>query len=108
MASWTCQLTWSQVIIETTANGFNELKTYWDESVLGQTPFRPLFYKASDFYSKEFLGEKSRELGRDFMQEYPETALEAFLTSGETYFDKEALKYYLDNSREPIEEMEYV
>ena len=48
------------------------------------------------------------ELGRDFMQEYPSSPLEAFLTSGETYFSKEALQYYLEHTREPVEKKEYV
>jgi len=91
-------------VIETTANGFNELKEFWDESVLGQTGFKPLFYPASKFYSPEFLVEKKKQLGRYYQQEYPDTAEEAFLTSGDNYFDTDALKYYLENSREAISE----
>lgn len=85
-----------RVTIETTANGFNEFKEFWDESERDETGFKPLFFKASDFYSKEFLDQKRKQLGRLFPQEYPETALEAFVTSGETYFDPFALKEYLD------------
>jgi hypothetical protein len=93
-----------RVIFETTANGFNYGKTFWEECKTGERPYKPLFYKASDFYDKEFLDKKKRELGRFFPQEYPETDTEAFLTSGEMYFNSEALKYYLDNSKEPIKE----
>jgi len=93
-----------RVIIETTANGFNKFKTYWDRTVLEDTPFKPRFYAAQDFYSKEFLKQKEKELGRMYKQEYPATALEAFITSGETYFDSGALAHYLDIIRKPIAE----
>jgi len=94
-----------RAIIETTANGFNEGKELWDKSVLGESGFKPLFYKASDFYSKEFLEEKRKELGdRLFMQEYPETAIEAFITSGQCFFDTESLENYLANAKEPMKE----
>jgi len=87
--------TGSKVMIETTANGFNEGKVLWDACTLGEKPLKPLFYGASRFYDKEFLDKKKRELGRLYPQEYPETAIEAFITSGDTYFNKEALALYL-------------
>lgn len=93
-----------RVIVESTANGFNFGKTFWDECTLGERPFKPLFYKASDFYDQEFLDTKRKELGRLFSQEYPETAEEAFLTSGEMYFNANSLKTYLDNTKEPMTE----
>lgn len=83
-------------IIETTANGFNEFKELWDESVISETTFKPLFYKASDFYDAEFLEREKRRLGRLFSQEYPETPEEAFLNSGEMFFDREALGTYIE------------
>lgn len=89
-------------IIETTANGFNTFKDYWEKTKLGETPFKPLFYKASDFYPKDFLAQKERELGRLFKQEYPETDIEAFISSSESYFEAEALEYYINQVKEPI------
>jgi hypothetical protein len=89
-------------VIETTANGFNEFKEFWDESVLGETGFTPHFFPAEDFYSQEFLDEERKRLGRLYEQEYPSSALEAFITSGELYFDQEALRAYLTQTREPI------
>ena len=86
-----------RLIIETTANGFNDFKKLWDESVNGTMPYNPLFYKASDFYSQEFLSKKRLELKETFNQEYPQTAQEAFLASGEFFFNQESMKYYLDN-----------
>lgn len=85
-------------IIETTANGFNDFKTFWDDSVMGDTGFKPHFFKASDFYGPEFLASERKRLGhRLFMQEYPETAEEAFIASGETYIENLALKKVLDS-----------
>ncbi len=90
--------------IETTANGFNEFKEFWDQSSLGETGFNPLFFAASLFYSQEFLDKKRKELGDLFPQEYPETAEEAFITSGRPYFDKLSMQWYLHNARDPISE----
>lgn len=93
-----------EVDIETTANGFNEFKELWDLASLGENNLLPLFYKASDFYDPTFLETKRKELGHLYAQEYPETAEEAFLTSGDLYFNADALKYYLQNSKQPITE----
>lgn len=84
-------------IIETTANGFNEFKTFWDQSVMGETGFKPLFFPAQDFYSPEFLRAEFKRLGeRLYMQEYPDSPESAFIASGETYFDNLALKHHLE------------
>jgi len=94
-----------KLVIETTANGFNEFKTLWDDSVNKQTAYQALFFKASDFYSEDLLNMKNKELGdRLFMQEYPETPEKAFILSGTSYFDQDAMQFYLDNVREPIHE----
>lgn len=92
-----------RTIIETTANGFNYFKEYWDKSEIGETGFKAIFYRASDFYDKDFLAQKKKDLGRQFPQEYPETPIEAFITSGECFFDAEALTYYKDNISTPGE-----
>ncbi len=91
-------------VIETTANGFNEFKDLWDDSELGLNNFKPHFYKASDFYDEDFLTRKKKDLKEMFSQEYPETAEEAFLSSGELYFSKEALKVYQSQIIQPITE----
>lgn len=91
-----------RVVIETTANGFNELRSFWISSKLGETGFQPLFFKASAFYSPEFLALKLKELGpRKFKQEYPETPEEAFITSGDCFFDTEMLAKYLKEAKSP-------
>jgi hypothetical protein len=93
-----------KVVIETTANGYNEFKEFWDESVRGETGFNPLFFSASSFYTPEFLEGKKKELGRLYVQEYPETADEAFLTSGSCFFNTDSLGMYLKNASEPMKE----
>lgn len=92
-----------KVFIETTANGFNFFKTFWDECVRGERPFNPLFYKASDFYDEKFLEIKKQELKERFPEQYPETPQQAFLFSGTPYFDQQALKFYIENVKEPID-----
>ncbi len=91
-----------RVALETTANGFNEFKSYWDESVRGDTGFNPLFFPCSLMYDAEFLEQKKKELGHLFDQEYPNDPSSAFLTSGETYFNTEALKFYMDMASDTI------
>jgi hypothetical protein len=94
-------------IIETTANGYNFFRDFWIECQDGRRNFKPSFYGASEFYSKEFLDNKKLELGRDYQQEYPENWMEAFLASGDTYFKKEALEDYLSKVIEPIKTFKY-
>lgn len=97
-----------KLILETTANGFNAFKTLWDDSMLGGTAFQPLFFKASDFYGQDFLDQKLKELGdRLFNQEYPETPEIAFITSGQNYFDQDALRYYLESVK-VVKELQHV
>lgn len=87
-----------KVMIESTANGFNEGKNYWDETVMGNTGFNPIFLPGSFLYDPLFLAQKRKELGdRLFNQEYPETPEEAFITSGSTYFDQDAMRWYLES-----------
>lgn len=89
-------------VIETTANGFNEFKSFYDESVLGETGFEPHFYTSHGFYSPEYIESERKRLGRLFDQEHPSTPEIAFITSGELYFDSDALRYYLEQTKEPI------
>lgn len=84
-------------ILETTANGFNSYKEFWDESMMNLKGFANLFYSPEWEYGKDFLADKAKNLGRLFPQEYPMTPEEAFIASGATYIDKLALAQVLDN-----------
>lgn len=89
-------------VIETTANGFNAFKTFYNESEIGETDFTAHFYPSQDFYPAEFLEKEKKRLGRLFDQEHPSSAEIAFITSGETYFDTEAMRWYLSMAKEPM------
>lgn len=89
-------------VIETTANGFNEFKAFWDESVLGETGFKAHFYTSHGFYPPEYIESERKRLGRLFDQEHPATPEIAFITSGELYFDTDALRELLDRTKEPM------
>lgn len=89
-------------IYETTANGFNEFKDFYFAAKNGENGYKALFYKASDFYSKEFLDKKRMQLGRLFPQEYPDSDLECFLASGDCFFDTDRLKEYYNACRPAI------
>ena len=58
------------------------------------------FYSSHDFYPKEFMDSERKRLGRLFDQEHPKNALLAFITSGQLYFDQDALRDLLSMTRE--------
>ncbi len=87
-------------LLETTAAGFNTYKTYWDESIRNSTGFACLFYSPLWEYSQEFIDERYAQLGRLGPQEYPMTSQDAFLTSGDTYFDTMSMRDYMITVRE--------
>lgn len=87
------------VVIETTANGFNMFKQLWDNAKTGENSFSPLFFNAKDFYTKEFLDMKRKELGRLYEQEYPDSPEVAFITSGDCYFDTDSLRAILEYAK---------
>lgn len=91
----------AHTILETTANGYNSYKTLWDESTLDRTGFAALFYSPEWEYSEEFLTDKERKLGKFYKQEYPPTPQDAFMTSGNPYFDQQALAEHLRRKKVP-------
>lgn len=91
------------LILETTANGFNDFKSFWDKAMKKENMFSALFYGPDWEYSTFFLENKAKELGeRLFKQEYPSTPEEAFLTSGDCYFLTDVLSELLKKVQEPI------
>lgn len=88
------------ISLETTANGYNEFKTFWDEASAGARNYNALFYSPEWEYDTEFLDKKRAELGRLFDQEFPMTPELAFIASGNLYFDRDALQDYLKQTKE--------
>lgn len=83
-------------ILETTAAGYNTYKKYWDESMIGKTGFACLFFSPLWEYDLPYIVDKLGKLGRLGMQEYPMTPEEAFITSGQGYFENFALHQLLE------------
>ena len=93
-------------ILETTANGFNQYKTHWDmggdilglEHMAGDNGYANFFYDPFWTYDKTYVEARRATLGRLGAQEYPYNAQEAFLTSGDPYFDFQSMQYYFEQS----------
>lgn len=94
----------AMITLETTANGFNNFRTFWNEASLGERGYKTFFYNPTWEYSEEYLEQKKKELGRMFSQEYPMTPEEAFLTSGDCFFDTAILAEHLNATVKPMTE----
>ena len=122
------------VIIETTPNGFNSFKTFWDDTVAGKTGFVPVFFpwfedpeyrkpvppniewteeeiKLKEAYNLDdeqlswrrwCIASNLRGDAEKFKQEYPSCPEEAFLMSGNPYFDVETIILRLKLARRPL------
>ena len=88
------------ISLETTANGYNEFKTFWDEASAGARGYKAMFYSPEWEYDLEFLARKKAELGRLFDQEFPMTPEIAFIASGNLYFDRQSLSELLKTTVE--------
>ena len=113
------------VIIESTANGFNDFMDRWNRSVAGNGGFKPFFLpwtEHPDYVSVydghelspdertllalgisvdrlQWRRERINELGElKFRQEYPRTPAEAFQTSGTGVFDREKLAKVMERT----------
>lgn len=78
------------VFVESTANGdMTYHKRMWDDAVAKTSRFKPRFYGWRDMYTdQEFELIKSEFTDKRMIaQEYPETPQEAFLSSGDRFFD---------------------
>ena len=102
---------YGMIFVETTANGYgNYLHNLWKIASRGLSSYKPLFLAAKDDpeYTDEWLAKKARSFTSRamFMQEYPNTPLEAFIMSGANFFDKEVLDtlYRRAQKRKPIYE----
>lgn len=93
-------VTGSHSILETTANGYNSYKEFWDKTLRHETGFAAAFYSPLWEYDEQYLEIRKKRLGKLFKQEYPMTYQEAFIQSGSPYFDTDSLEWYLNNVRE--------
>ena len=128
------------VVIESTPNGFNEFKDFWDDAVAGKNAFLPLFFPWFDEpgyrkpvppgteWTEEELqlqetygldGEQLQwrrwcirnNLGGDavkFKQEYPSCPEEAFLMSGNPFFENESILLLIQRLPEPLRRGRFV
>lgn len=78
------------VFVESTANGdMNHYAKMWNDAVAGESRFKPRFFSWKEYYTEEEFELIKREFTdkRMIAQEYPLTAEEAFLSSGDRFFD---------------------
>ncbi|MCQ2439420.1 MAG: hypothetical protein MJ074_06635, partial [Oscillospiraceae bacterium] len=124
----------TMVIIESTANGYDEFKDLWDGAVSGENAWRPVFlpwymepeYRRPVEPGTEWTDEEralQKQYGLDeeqltwrrwciktncggsveqFHQEYPNTPDEAFLLSGDPYFDNGVIMARRQAAAEPV------
>lgn len=93
------------VFRESTANGYGGYyEKTWTLSVAGETRFRPRFYGWREMYTDaEYTLIASEFTDKHTLrQEYPETAEEAFVASGSSYFDNEAIMEYIKQAIDPL------
>jgi hypothetical protein len=96
-----------KVFIESTANGYgNYYQDLWSKASNNKSEFRPVFFGARELYSPSWLERKRGEFTTDemFLQEYPDTPEEAFMSSGSKFFSGSGIKYLQSISHEPIEQ----
>ncbi len=95
-----------KVFIESTANGYgNYYQTLEQKAFDGLSAFRSVFFGADELYSKEWLAEKEKEFTTHemFMQEYPLTREDAYMSSGSKFFDSLGIRHLQTLQREPIQ-----
>ena len=99
------------IFIESTANGVgNYYQEEWerahqfDDKGERISAYHPQFFGWDEFYTEEWVNQKKKDFPNDRMwkQEYPKDADEAFISSGEPYFNITLLKKMLDERKEPI------
>ena len=93
------------IFSESTANGYgNYYELQWHKAVKGENRYKSRFYGWREFYSPEEFGIIASEFVDKNMlrQEYPETANEAFISSGTSYFDNSKILEYINKAPDPI------
>lgn len=96
------------IFIESTANGEgNFYHAEWERSQPGGngSVYKPRFFGWQEFYTPEWIEEKKKEFPSAKMasQEYPGSPDEAFITSGEPFFDAMVLDSMQKENVIPVE-----
>jgi hypothetical protein len=97
-----------KVFLESTANGYgNYFHTLWDKAERKESAFSAHFYPYTDLAEYQVDGWKEAKMAefadpRLFAQEFPETAEEAFLSSGSPFFDVSIIRQWLKDAQSPI------
>lgn len=85
-----------KIFDESTARGYgNHYQIRWEQAVNETSEFRDVFFPASALYSKEWLAKKRTQFTTNemFLQEYPNTPEESFMSSGSKFFDTSAINW---------------
>lgn len=88
---------------ESTANGMGHFKDTWDMAVSGEVDYKPRFFSWRESYTPEQFkticsGFTDKAL---IKQEYPENAMEAFLSSNRHFLNQERLQEYVKRCSKP-------
>lgn len=96
------------IFVESTANGYgNYYQMEWERAVRGESTYKPRFFGWEKFYDEKWIMEKRKDFQdeRIWKQEYPRTENEAFINSGNPFFDTEAMEWIMNNSiKDPIKQ----
>jgi len=98
------------VFVESTANGdLNHYYKMWTEAEKGESRFKPRFYGWKEFYTPEQFELIKSEFTdkRMIPQEYPETPDEAFLASGDRFFDPAFVKMLRTQEPQTVGDWKY-
>jgi hypothetical protein len=96
------------IFIESTANGEgNYYHAEWERAMPGGdgSAYIPRFFGWQEFYTKDWVEEKRKEFPsiKLWMQEYPGSPDEAFISSGEPFFDVMMLDEMVKAKAVPVE-----
>lgn len=91
---------------ETTGNGRNHYYTRWQQAKRGEILDKHRFFSWKEFYTPEQFELIKASFGDKNLipQEYPGDDEEAFLVSGNPFFNQEVLRKHLEAVGEPIKE----
>lgn len=103
----TLEKTKGKAIIISTANGYDPFfRPKWLSAKSGDNGFKHFFIswygdpaRTQEWYDSHLKAAKSEEREREFRQEYPANDIEAFIISGDTFYDPNLIQTYLDMKR---------